>query len=144
MALLSIWVAPKATFALNDLRRCKYSGKFSALGSLQGETSQILHSTVCREGTYQIYCICLCWPNKAGSQQPIPFSNHGFILLWQPNENGKAYDRRLYFALLVPITRFKVFCLHAQRTEAKSLHACNYLGTTSKKVCFSHLESICL
>lgn len=95
-----------------------------------------------REGTYQIYCIYLRWPNKADSQQPIPCSNHGFILLLQPNENGEAYGRRLYFALLIPITRFKVFCLHAQRTEAKSLHARNYLGTTSKKVCFSHLESI--
>lgn len=46
MTLLSIQVPPKATFVLNDLCRCKYSGKFFALGSLQGETSQILHSTV--------------------------------------------------------------------------------------------------
>lgn len=97
-----------------------------------------------REGTYQFYCIYLPWPNKAGSQQSVPCSNHGFILLLQPNENGEAYGRRLYFAVLTLITRFKVFCLHAEGAEAKSLHACNYLGTTSKKVCFSHLESICL
>ena len=46
MTLLGIWVPPKATFVLNDLCRCKYSGKFSALESLQGKTSQVLHSTV--------------------------------------------------------------------------------------------------
>lgn len=44
MTLLSVQVPPKATFAPNDLCACKYSGKFSAIGSLQGETSQILHS----------------------------------------------------------------------------------------------------
>jgi len=97
-----------------------------------------------REGTCQVYWIYLRWPNKAGSQQSIPCSNRGFILLFQPKVNGEAYGRRLYFALLIPITRFKVFCLRAQRTEAKSLHAHNYLGTTTKKVCFSHLESIFL
>lgn len=97
-----------------------------------------------RGGTYQIYCIYLRWPNKAGSQRPVPCSNQGFILLLQPNENGEAYGRRLYVAHLIPITRLKVFCLHAQKAEAKSLHARYYLGTTSKKVCFSHLEGICL
>lgn len=144
MTLVNIWVA---TFVLDDLCRCKYSGKFS---SLQGKTSRILLSTVNQKPEekgrhiYQIYCIYLCWPNKAGSQPPVLCSNRGFILLLQPNENGEVYGRRSYFALLILITRFKVFCLHAQRAEAKSLHACNYLGTTSKKVCFSHLESICL
>lgn len=50
----------------------------------------------------------------------------------------------MYFALLILITRFEVFCLYAQKTVANSLHVCNYLGATGKKVCFSQLESNCL
>lgn len=59
----------------------------------------------------------------------------------------------IFCTFLILIRRFRgVFCcccyffglFTAERAETKSLHALNCLGATSKQVCFSHLEDICL